>query len=326
MKEKGTDVIEKYNLEVQKAGKARAAILLTTPEGPYLLKECLRTEQRLQFEQQIHKALETDGRLYSDVIIENIEGNLLTCDGERKSYIIKKWYEGKECDPREPQDVYLAAEYLALFHSLTYGKIKGNDKLSGDNLIQCYERYNRELQRARNFVRGKHHKTDFELELMKGFDAFFNNCKSALDELRASEYPSMYQTALECGEIVHGDYNYHNIMFIEGRTKAAVVNYESACLNLRILDLYNFLRKVMEKNDWNCSMGVEILECYDKVRTISPEERKLLKILLGYPEKFRKVVNYYFNGNKSWISVKNMEKLILVHKQMELREKFVQFL
>jgi hypothetical protein len=45
-----------------------------------------------------------------------------------------------------------------------------------------------------------------------------------------------------------------------------------------------------------------------------------------YPEKFRKIVNHYYNGNKAWIPGKNMEKLILVHKQMELREKFVKYL
>lgn len=326
MREKGTDVTTKYNIEVKKAGRARGAMLLTTESGPLLLKECPRTEQRLEFEQQIHRAIAASDCLCSDVMIENAEGKLLTLDGEQKPYIIKKWYYGEECNPTEREDVCAAAQCLGKLHTLMYGKIPVNDRLLGGNLIVCYERYNREMQRARNFVRNKRHKTDFELQLLRGFDTFFESCLHTLDLLKQSEYPSMYREALKQGELIHGDYNYHNIIFTSQREKAAIVNFESACVNLRIIDICNFLRKVMEKNDWDEDLGLEILQSYDRERKITAKERNLLKILLMYPEKFRKVVNHYFNGNKSWIPVKSMEKLILVHKQMELREKFVQFL
>lgn len=326
MKEKGIEVLDKYDINIIKTGKVRGAILLITDEGPMLLKECARAEQRIAFENSIHSLIKDSSEIYSDYIIRNNEGEYITKDANQISYVIKKWYEGNECIPTDRESIYNAVTYLAKLHKILYGKICSVNKTYSNNLIENYERYNRELKRARNFVRTKKHKTDFELQLISEFDAFYSTCEYTLKLLKESDYKDMYSKAMIEGEIIHGDYNYHNIIFMDNMTKAGILNFESANMNLRIVDVYNFLRKVMEKNDWDIELGINIIERYDSVRTISDKEKKLLKIMLMYPEKFRKVVNHYFNGNKSWIPGKNMEKLILVHKQMKLREKFVQYL
>ena len=82
--------------------------------------------------------------------------------------------------------------------------------------------------------------------------------------------------------------------------------YEKADKIRRVIDIYNS----------------EISE-YDKIRKISDEEHRILKVMLMYPEKFWKIVNQYYNGNKSWIPDKNMGKLDVVLNQEDRKEKFV---
>ncbi len=326
MKDRETDVLQQYDLGVVRTGRARGGILLFTDDERYLLKECNKSEVRLNFESQIHEALKEDGIILSDSIIKNNEGEFISKDTMLNSYIVKKWYEAEECIPTDQLGVCNAAKILGMFHKTMSGRIDREGIVPENNLIEDYKRYNIELKRARNYIRGKRHKSDFELKLMSDFDSFYSSCEETVSLLDESNYKKLYEEALVRGELVHGEYNHHNILYLKKENKYVMINFDFANVNLKIYDVYYFLRKIMEKNNWEISLGMSILESYDKENSISQDERNLLKILLMYPEKFRKVVNHYYNSNKAWIPGKNMEKLILVHKQMELRENFVKYL
>ena len=90
---------------------------------------------------------------------------------------------------------------------------------------------------------------------------------------------------------------------------AFVTNFERVAYNNQITDLYLFMRKCMEKQNWNSELGIHMLNEYNKVKSMTPEEKRVLYILFLYPEKFWKIVNHYYNGNKSWISQKSIAKL-----------------
>ena len=53
------------------------------------------------------------------------------------------------------------------------------------------------------------------------------------------------------------------------------------------------------------------------------QERKILGLLLAYPEKLWKLANHYYHTNKAWIPAKNTEKLKTFAGQQKEREKFV---
>ena len=69
-----------------------------------------------------------------------------------------------------------------------------------------------------------------------------------------------------------------------------------------------------------------MLREYDKVNALSSGDIKILGAMFAYPEKFWKILNYYFNANKAWIPNKNMEKLKLAVKQNRMRREFVRTL
>ena len=79
----------------------------------------------------------------------------------------------------------------------------------------------------------------------------------------------------------------------------------------------------MEKNGWDTSQGVQILDTYQKIRPLEKREAKLLYVLLLFPEKFWKQINFYYNGRKSWMSVKNYDKLLKIESQEEKRRNFL---
>ena len=59
---------------------------------------------------------------------------------------------------------------------------------------------------------------------------------------------------------------------------------------------------------------------------LSEEDIEFVYIQLLFPEKFWKLMNQYFNRKKSWMSQRNMEKLIGVKEQYESRKAFLDYL
>ena len=104
-----------------------------------------------------------------------------------------------------------------------------------------------------------------------------------------------------------------------------VVHFENLLYQESVGDLANFIRKMMEKNNWNAGLGMDLIRGYDRVRKLSPEELKYLYVYLAYPEKFWKISNQYYNRRKSWISPKMLEKLEKIPEQNQERQNFLQY-
>ena len=122
--------------------------------------------------------------------------------------------------------------------------------------------------------------------------------------------------------LCHGNYTHHSV--IVNDEYMATVNFDKLSYGLHVYDLYCLLRKTMEKNDWNIDIGIELIRQYDKENKLNKDEKEVLYILLAYPDKFRKLVNSYYNGKKSLMSIRISEKLAeLVNSEIRKKEFFL---
>jgi CotS family spore coat protein len=138
--------------------------------------------------------------------------------------------------------------------------------------------------------------------------------------LEQSGYRALRTEALENGHYCHGEYTYHNILVAGNRM--TVINFEKFALDVQVNDLYLFLRKILEKQNFDHRLGSRIMNAYEAVRPLDSREKEYLSIRMCYPDKFWKLANYYYNTNKAWIPGKHMEKL---GKFLEQQEKRVSF-
>lgn len=185
-----------------------------------------------------------------------------------------------------------------------------------------YERYNRELRRIRKRLRDKSTQTDFEVFLLKHYGFFMEQAVQALNQIKASGSEAFCREQARAGMLCHGDFQYHNILFTE--KGIFIMNYEKCVQDVQIRDFYLFFRKIMEKNNWNQEIGEQLIRGYDSVRGIDSKEMEQLYLRLCYPEKFRKVVSFYYNSGKSWIPGKNREKLERMIVQEQARQRFLE--
>ncbi|MBR1865327.1 MAG: hypothetical protein IJ801_02350 [Lachnospiraceae bacterium] len=116
MSEKLAEVYEQYEMEILSTRKGRGATILTTTEGLRMLEPFRGSVTRLEQEYILKRLFRERGCTNLDDLIPNREGMLLTCDKYRQPYVLKKHFEGNECDMHDRRDIVRAVEAMASFH------------------------------------------------------------------------------------------------------------------------------------------------------------------------------------------------------------------
>lgn len=318
-------VLEKYNIDVNGTRKIRGAVLCETDQGPFLLREAGTAQGRVLALCRLYDYLGRQGYPNTDQIILNKEGECVTSLEDGSRYLLKKWFQGRECDIRKPAELLEASGNLAKLHLLLRG-LDIPEVTAAEPLEQEYERHDRELKKVRRFVRNLSPKGEFEVAFLRCFDQMYQWAEAADSLLKCSSYRGFYEESIGKACIVHGEYNYHNILMIRdgyGKTSIATVNFEKYKMNIQTEDLYYFLRKVMEKQGWKERLGDSMLNAYSAISPLEDREIEYLKVRLAYPEKFWKIANSYYHSNKAWISAKSIEKLNTAIAQTKEKERFL---
>ncbi|WP_310602821.1 CotS family spore coat protein [Anaerosporobacter sp.] len=325
MEDRHEEIWKQYNMAIRNVYRVRGAYILETDQGLKLYRSYEGSESKVEFEQSVKEHLRKTGYANIDLYLRNQNGELITTDSMGTKYIIKDWFNGDECNLREERDIIAASANLANLHSYMQNVQTGledQDAKYIHNLEVQFDKHNRELRRVRAYIRDKKQKNEFEVCFLNVYNKFYEQGVTALEIQKKSDYENLLKQCITNNTMCHGNYIYHNILMRSD--SIATTNFEKVCVGVQMLDLYCFIRKVMEKNNWNVTYGNLIIEEYDKVRTISKEDLKILYVLLLYPEKFWKVTNFYYNARKSWVPRRNIQKLMNLSEQAKDKEAFLE--
>ncbi len=329
MKEYEAEVLEQYDMEVKGTRKMRGAFFCDTDEGAMLLKETKISERRASLVYIVLSRLELEGKMRVDTPVFAKDGRLLVTSRDGTRYMLKRWFTGRECDMKREAEIVSAAGNLALLHERmqwdpAWGQSGGIlvSPPAGRDPLEEMERHNREMRKVRSFIRSRVSKNEFEYLYLEHYDRMYRLAESVVRRLRESDVMELYRRSIAEGRMVHGDYNYHNVLNTAEGT--AVTNFEHARIDIQMGDLYYFMRKAMEKYRWKQKLGSRILEAYEEERRIEPMERTFLGLCLAYPEKFWKTASSYARSNKAWLPEKSVEKLQTAVRQTEEKSAFLE--
>ena len=239
-------ILEQYPFEVKQTVKGRGALICETSQGLKILKEYRGSEGRADFLYRILQFLAGHGQEQVDCIVRTHEEKTLARDVDGTAYMVRDWYEGRECDTKSREDILRAIRQLADIHSIlrTFPEeIPDYLQIQDDSLLRENERHTRELKKVRNFIYNRKKKSDFEMEFLHSFQPFYE------EALKVVALQQKLQDKGEAGEqqeiygICHGDYNQHNVVFL--RKGMAVLNFEKASYDVQVADLGNFMRKIL---------------------------------------------------------------------------------
>lgn len=319
LNEKYQMLLDQYDLDIDYVRRGRGGLLCQTNQGTFALSQTSLSEERLWTIAQWTMQLKEAHFSNVDQYILNRNGSFLSYDKYYESYALRKTFSGTECDIHSLKDLKVAASNLGIFHrccqNLTFSC---ENSRNYDSIHKRYQQKYSELKSIARYIRSRKSKGTFEYLFLEQTKDFWNQAEQSLKLLETS-LPSQKGWC-------HGAYNHHNII-MTGKFPATV-HFEHFFYGYPILDLYYFLRKVLEKNDYCFSFCDTLLCSYHKEFPLSEEDYRCLYGLLLFPEKFWKISNQYMGHKKHWVSPRYIDKLEEFVHSKDLRafflEKYVQ--
>ena len=135
-------------------------------------------------------------------------------------------------------------------------------------LSEKYEKHSRELNKVYHYIKKKKKKNDFEQQFVLRFKELAGNLEEIVTKMKYLEERGMDYV------LCHGDYNQHNILVNEEEFR--ITNFENVEYNIPLIDMAQFMRKILEKHQWSLELGREMIRCYQKERFLSDAERQNL--------------------------------------------------
>lgn len=322
MNDRAIGLLDQYEIEVLRTRKGRGAILCDSNRGTLIFKEYQGPKDKLEMQERLLKTVADSGNVPVEQLIRTKEGELSVRGQDGVSYILKTYFEGKECNILDIQDCLRGVKTLAVLHrSMNMGAQDICTNWPVFSLEKEYEKHNKELKRVKKFLKEKSQKNAFEIYLNGEYDYFMEQAFEVAGQLEDFLLPEDGEYLRNSGIFCHGDYQYHNIIEIpEGQ---AVINFEKFLMDDQVRDLYLYMRKLLEKSNWSKELGKRILNAYNEENQLSARSFVSLYYRLAYPEKFWKIVNFYYNSHKSWVPGKNLEKIQAVVEQEQAKQDFL---
>ena len=311
-------ILEQYELTVNGITKGRGIYICDTSLGMKALTAFRGSAERAWLLDKVLTYLQ-EQKLVVEQLCRTKEGEILAKDDAEGKYLLKDLFLGNECNPKSAEDMVCAVQALAKLHRcLRFCPAAIPDFTDSDknSLRLLYEKHYHELIKVKNFVKSRKKKNEFEMKFQKNYPHFMGQAERSLAMLTACE--EGWQRRCLC----HGDFNQHNVICTQGRWQ--IINFENINANLPMADFCNFLRKMMEKNNWDFVLGQRLLDAYDRIDPLGLNEYRQLYVLLLFPEKFWKLSNHYFNSHKAWLSERDIEKLDRMMEQEQARELFLE--
>ena len=312
-------ILAQYELEIKQITKGRGTYICNTNQGIKVLTSFRGSKDRGMFLKTYMEKLNSQGFGVEQIYLNRV-GEAVTVDevtGER--FILKDGVVGTEIVPTLESEVLEAVRVLATYH-LAAERIPDEWRDAGSTqeleVVTRKERHYRELIKARNYIRGKKKKTEFERIYMQQYSTESQVAEESVEILKSED-----SKAVRC-LMCHGDYNHHNILKTEEGVR--IIHFENMLYGWGIEDVANFLRKVMEKNGWDVELGKAMINSYQEIRPLNAAECRQIYGLMLFPEKFWKITNHYMNSRKTWISERDIEKLEKVIDQESLRRNFME--
>ena len=264
MDDRYEEVFRQYNFRIENIYRARGALLLETDKGVKLFRSVQNSKAKIEFEHQLLLFLKEQGNDNIDLYCLNQEDEIISEDSQGEKYTIKNWCVGEESNLKDAAQVRNATKNLANLHKQLKNVTLAKQRPFAQThmLPTLFAKHNRELKRVKTYIIDKKQKNEFEVRFLSVFDRFYKQAMEATGILKESSFDDIMNSCIENGTITHGSYTYHNIIVTSNGI--FTTNFDKADVGLQVLDLYYFMRKVMEKNNWDIMLSNIILDEYFK--------------------------------------------------------------
>jgi len=320
-----SQVMEYWGLTAVSYKKIKDVYKVKTENGFKNLKVSPLIPKRLLFVHQAIAYLEGKGfqRMYPLIPTSN---GLTYISDNRYAYSLFDWIDGRQCDFRNLSELKDATRVLAEFHQKTKGFIPPDHSNMRNRLGKCLNHFEEHYQELLDFreIAAMMPEDPFAKTYLSQVDFFLPMAARAINKLRNSSYPVLVNTAQHNHFFCHGDPAARNFIYTPEQ-QIFMIDFDSCRLDLPVMDLIKFARRVLKKYCWQYPIAKILVDAYNEVNRLSPNELEVIKAVFYFPQKFWRMASRYFHQHDRHSPERSLRKLKkyvsnrleLTHFQME---------
>lgn len=254
----------RYGIQIVQRKKIRDVYRLKTSSHGYLcLKSYAIPEDEMRFIAQVFQYLSASGFEKSPKVLLTVD-QAYWITRDHVHYMLTDWVIGNAPDMTSRSDFKKTVRTLARFHSRSIGFPEGN-------VPESRIRYGKMAERI----------TEYQDTLLKfkEMERLVSLCDIVLSDLKQPGVVKAIEREQELRTFVHGDYNYPNLVK-DNSGKLQMIDFENTSLHIRMQDVSHLLHRNFP---WQADRMIHWIEYYDSKRTLTKEEKLLLRLLLLVP-------------------------------------------
>jgi len=306
-----------YGLKVQKVKAQRRIFKVYANQGTFGLK---RIDYPLEDFLYIHSAVEYAVNKGFDRVSRFMatQSGLPYMTAPEGNFFVCRWIEGKECEYQRPSELTAATVALAELHLAARGFRPQPDPKFRSNWGKWPQVFAERAGHLLEFKQKAEEKTArnrFDQLYLQEVDYFYNEAVKAIDLINNSPYRELTEEGEKEGGFCHHDMAYHNVIIKQ--KFAYLIDFDYCLGDLRIHDLTSLILRNLKKCDWDIRRAEFILEKYDLVSSIKPQEVAVMKAMMQFPQDFWQYSFTYYAediGRTEGESLKRLERAVKMKK------------
>lgn len=297
------DFFKAINLKITDVTPLRKVFILQTEEGRKILKNIDYSIERLEFINECINAVRN--KVPNVMKLRNFDNGKCYFLWKDKVYVIMDLIEGREVTFTNPLEVKMCGRLIASIHKESTNFIEDISKalnrdlknLMEKSLVERFEDALLDIKNIKRMVSSYRYKKEFDKIFLENVDEHIVEMEKALELISFSGY-STFREDINRLSICHNDLAEHN--FIIKDEKVNLIDFDYCTIDLRIVDLADFILKGIKNVAFDIEKAIEAIESYNEVYPLSKEEYKMLYISLLFPRDFYSLVRDYYHRQKSW--------------------------
>ncbi|HOJ76799.1 MAG TPA: CotS family spore coat protein [Bacillota bacterium] len=319
-----SQILSCYGLKLQNATAHRKIWCLNTSAGYKYLKRTKLNQYDLIFINEAIEYLQANGFNQVPQLIPS-HCNQPYVQINNELYVLTDWFEGEELNFDKPDDLIEATQLLAEFHIKAAGfepslpNYRTNWYSWPAKLALRIE----ELNDFRRLAAFEKEESEFSRLYLRYFNPFYRQAINAYQRLLDSFYQIVAYEAYSIKSFCHHDYSARNLLRTKDR-RLILIDFDYCIRDLRIHDLINLLVRNLKHNDWEIELCQIILNNYNQISKLEPEEIEVMYCLLCWPQDFWQVGLQYYHEKLPWTKKRFIKKLEQIIDTRFQREQFLQ--
>ncbi|HBF35755.1 MAG TPA: hypothetical protein DDW50_00355 [Firmicutes bacterium] len=293
-------ILDYWGLELYHFEKVRDVYKLYTKEGLKNLKLSPLVPARILFVHQAILHLTQRGFMKMTPLIPTRKGETSVCDQDY-AYSLFDWIEGRQCDYSNRAELTESMKVLADFHQKSKGFTPPVHSNMRDHLGKCLKHFEERYQDLLRFTELAKNapKDPFAISYLANIEAFLPMAAEAITKMKKSEYPRLVEQAQLTKAFCHGDPAARNFILTPSH-EIFIIDFDSCRLDLPIMDVIKFARRVMKKYHWQYSLTQSLLDSYQEVNSLTANEIAVMKAVFFFPQKFWRLAIRYFDQHAAY--------------------------